>query len=140
MLEPSPDTVRFADTLFRSDVSAGALTLAPAAALELLAGTVVGMIPLEEWIDERSALVKGPDKLGREGFGVCDADEGDVAAAGPALSVVCERVDRGRDSREPPHCEDGAMARTDALVSTELRRRLCWDDEARVTIEALSVS
>ena len=45
----------------------------------------------------------------------------------------------GSDSRLPPHTEDGAKARTDALVSTELRRRR-FEEDASVKIEALSVS
>jgi hypothetical protein len=53
-------------------------------------------------------------------------------------SIFAERTERGRDSREFPHTEEGAMARTDAFVSRELRRRR-FDDEARVRIEALSL-
>jgi len=45
---------------------------------------------------------------------------------------------RGRDSRLPPKIDDGARARTEALVSKEFRRRRL-DDEARVRMEALSV-
>ena len=44
----------------------------------------------------------------------------------------------GNDSLLPPNNDDGARARTEAFVSTELRRRR-FDDEARVMIEALSV-
>ena len=45
----------------------------------------------------------------------------------------------GRDSRLPPKIDDGASARTEALVSREFRRRR-FEEEARVNIEALSVS
>lgn len=44
----------------------------------------------------------------------------------------------GSDSRLPPKIDDGARARTEALVSSEFRRRR-FDEEARVMIEALSV-
>jgi hypothetical protein len=44
----------------------------------------------------------------------------------------------GRLSRLPPKTEDGARARTEALVSKEFRRRR-FDEEARVRIDALSV-
>lgn len=44
----------------------------------------------------------------------------------------------GRLSRLPPNTDDGARARTDALVSNEFRRRR-FDEEARVRIDALSV-
>lgn len=45
----------------------------------------------------------------------------------------------GRLSRLPPKTDDGARARTDAFVSREFRRRRL-EEEARVRIEALSVS
>jgi len=44
----------------------------------------------------------------------------------------------GRDSRLLPKSEEGAMARTEASVSRERRRRRL-EEEARVRIEALSV-
>jgi hypothetical protein len=57
----------------------------------------------------------------------------------PAVaSIVAERTLSGSDSRLPPQSEEGAMARTDASVSKERRRRR-WEDDARVRIEALSV-
>ena len=64
---------------------------------------------------------------------------------GRALNVVpwgvksADRTLRGRDSRDPPNIEDGAKARTEAFVSSEFRLRL-FEDDARVNIEALSVS
>ena len=48
------------------------------------------------------------------------------------------RTLRGKLSRLPPNTDDGANARTDALVSKELRRRR-FDELAKVRIEALSV-
>ena len=45
---------------------------------------------------------------------------------------------KGRDSRLPPKSDEGARARTEALVSRELRRRRL-ELEARVRMEALSV-
>ena len=50
------------------------------------------------------------------------------------------RTLRGRDSRLPPKMDDGARARTEAFVSRELRRRPAFEEEARVRMEALSVS
>lgn len=44
---------------------------------------------------------------------------------------------KGRDSLLSPHMLLGAMARTEASVSIERRRRL--DEEARVKMEALSL-
>jgi hypothetical protein len=52
---------------------------------------------------------------------------------------VPERTDRGRDSRLPPNIDAGARALMEALVSTEFRRRR-FDEEARVRMEASSVS
>lgn len=49
------------------------------------------------------------------------------------------RTLNGRLSRLPPYTEDGARARTDALVSREFRRRR-FEEDASVRIEALSVS
>ena len=46
---------------------------------------------------------------------------------------------KGSDSRLPPKTEEGANARTEALVSRELRLRLL-EDEASVKMEALSES
>lgn len=45
----------------------------------------------------------------------------------------------GRLSRLPPKTDEGASARTDAFVSREFRRRR-FEEDARVSIEALSVS
>jgi hypothetical protein len=45
---------------------------------------------------------------------------------------------RGKLSRLPPKIEDGASARTDALVSKEFRRRRL-EELARVRMDALSV-
>jgi hypothetical protein len=57
---------------------------------------------------------------------------------GSIVMFVLKRL-RGRLSRLPPKIDEGARARTDAFVSNEFRlRRL--DEEARVRIEALSVS
>ena len=67
-----------------------------------------------------------------------------MAARPPAVVVESrsgigpERTERGRDSREPPNMEEGARARTEALVSRELRRRRL-EEEASVRMEALSV-
>ncbi len=46
---------------------------------------------------------------------------------------------KGKDSLLPPNIDEGASARTDALVSSEFRRRR-FEDEARVIMDALSVS
>jgi len=46
---------------------------------------------------------------------------------------------RGNDSRLPPKRDEGARARTDASVSNDRRRRRL-DDEASVSMEALSES
>lgn len=54
-------------------------------------------------------------------------------------SMFVESTERGRDSRELPQTEDGAMARTEAFVSRELRRRR-FEEEASVRMDALSVS
>jgi len=54
------------------------------------------------------------------------------------LLMLALRTLRGRDSREPPNKDEGARARTEALVSRELRRRR-FELEARVRMEALSV-
>ena len=61
----------------------------------------------------------------------------DVPVA-PSLMLALSTLS-GRLSRLPPHSEEGASARTDASVSMERRRRLLLDD-ARVRIDALSVS
>jgi hypothetical protein len=59
--------------------------------------------------------------------------------AAPAPSMFALNTLKGRDSRLPPHNDEGARARTDASVSKDrLRRRL--DDDASVKMEALSVS
>lgn len=58
-----------------------------------------------------------------------------------ALSVASafpERTLSGSDSRLPPQTDAGAKARTEASVSMLRRRR--FDDEARVTMLASSVS
>jgi hypothetical protein len=55
-----------------------------------------------------------------------------------AVSILAERTERGRDSREFPHTEEGAIARTEAFVSRELRRRR-FDEEASVRSDALSL-
>ena len=60
--------------------------------------------------------------------------------ASPAAAPEALRTLSGSDSREPPNSEDGARARTEALVSSELRRRARRDEEASVRIDALSVS
>lgn len=52
--------------------------------------------------------------------------------------MLALRTLNGRDSLLPPKIEEGASARTEALVSRELRRRRL-EDEARVMIDALSV-
>ena len=46
---------------------------------------------------------------------------------------------KGRLSLLPPHTEEGAIARTEASVSIDRRRRRLLDD-ASVRIEALSVN
>ena len=55
------------------------------------------------------------------------------------VSAVPDRTLSGSDSRLPPKTDDGAKARTEAFVSREFLR---WflEDEARVKMEALSVS
>ncbi len=58
-----------------------------------------------------------------------------VAAPSP---IVADRTESGRDSRLPPHREEGARARTDASVSKDRRRRR-FEEDARVRMEALSV-
>lgn len=63
---------------------------------------------------------------------------GVVGTAGTG-SMVAERTDRGKDSREPPNTDEGARARTLAFVSRERRRRPLEDD-ASVKMDALSVS
>lgn len=65
--------------------------------------------------------------------GVCDA-------VMPGASGVCERIDRGRDSRDPPQAELGAIARIEALLSSELRRGALCEEDARVSTDALSLS
>ena len=52
--------------------------------------------------------------------------------------MFAERTLKGRDSRLPPKREEGARALTEALVSSELRRRR-FEEDARVRMEALSV-
>jgi hypothetical protein len=54
------------------------------------------------------------------------------------LSALPDKTLSGSDSRLPPKTEEGAKARTDALVSSELRRRRLEED-ASVKIDALSV-
>lgn len=54
-------------------------------------------------------------------------------------SILELRTLKGKLSREPPQIEDGAMARTEASVSKDLRRLLLLE-EANVSIEALSES
>lgn len=56
-----------------------------------------------------------------------------------SLSILLDRTLKGRDSREFPQSDDGASARTEALVSSEFRRRRL-EDEAKVIIEASSLS
>lgn len=53
--------------------------------------------------------------------------------------MLALRTLRGRLSRLPPQREEGARARTEASVSSERRRRRC-DEDARVMMDALSVS
>lgn len=62
-----------------------------------------------------------------------------VAGPGFTPSMLALNTLRGKDSREPPQSEEGARARTDASVSKD-RRRPRLDDEARVKMDALSVS
>jgi hypothetical protein len=69
-----------------------------------------------------------PPTLGRAWWGV-----GAVLGSIFALNTL-----RGRLSRLPPNREDGARARTDASVSMDLRL-LAFEDDASVSIEALSV-
>ena len=63
--------------------------------------------------------------------------------SGPKLeagsATVLLNTLNGRDSLLPPKIEEGASARTEALVSRELRRRR-FEEDARVSIDALSVS
>lgn len=61
----------------------------------------------------------------------------DPVVARSAFSIEDSTL-TGRDSREP-HKDAGARARIDASVSNEWRRRRL-DDDARVIIDALSVS
>lgn len=56
---------------------------------------------------------------------------------GSAIEAL--RMLRGRDSRLPPNIDAGARARTDAFVSSELRR-LRFEELASVKIDASSVS
>jgi hypothetical protein len=56
-----------------------------------------------------------------------------------ATSMFALRTLNGRLSRLPPNSEDGAKALIDASVSMDLLRRR-FDDDAKVKIEALSVS
>ena len=58
---------------------------------------------------------------------------------GAPPSMLALKTDRGRDSRLPPHSDEGAIARTDASVSKDRRRRRLLDD-ASVKIDALSVN
>lgn len=62
-----------------------------------------------------------------------------VAAYNDVRSKLPESTESGSDSREPPQRDDGASARTDASVSRECRRR-CFDEDASVMMDALSVS
>ena len=55
------------------------------------------------------------------------------------VSTLLERTLSGSDSRLPPQTDEGARARTEAFVSSEFRRRR-FEDEARVKMEALSLS
>ena len=57
---------------------------------------------------------------------------------GVEASMVALRTLSGRLSRLPPKRDEGARARTEASVSIERLRR-CFEEEARVSIEALSV-
>ena len=66
------------------------------------------------------------------------AVDGGVPVAVVEMSALCERTDRGKDSRDPPQTDDGAMARMEAFVSRELRRCGRCDDDARVSTDALS--
>lgn len=85
------------------------------------------MTPDEEYTLARSAAGV-PPSAGR----VWTAERLLVSGTGPLRTL------RGRDSRLPPKIDDGASALTDAFVSRELRLRR-FEDEARVTIDALSV-
>lgn len=86
----------------------------------------------------RSALAC-PPMLGRLALTTPEALVTEVldASAPPALGPL--RTLSGRLSRLPPKTDDGAIARIEALVSSELRRRR-FDDDASVRMDALSVS
>lgn len=82
-----------------------------------------------------------PDMLRfmEELWGMLAVDGGVPDAMIPGASGVCERMDRGSDSRDPPQAEFGAIALIEALLSSELRRGARCEDDARVRTEALSL-
>jgi hypothetical protein len=86
----------------------------------------MGATPDEEYTEARSALAT-PPTLGR----------GCIWWMPLAVSTFALSTLRGRLSLLLPNSDEGASARTDASVSSELRR-LRLDDEARVSTEALS--
>lgn len=90
-------------------------------------------MPVTLYMLARSATLRAAPP-GVVGTGGTAEEDGPVP-----LSIVAESTDSGSDSREPPNREEGAKARTLASVSRERRRRRL-DEDARVKIEALSVS
>jgi hypothetical protein len=81
-----------------------------------------------------------PESEGRPGgIATVGVKAGVGVAVYGSLSMFVESTESGRDSRELPHTEDGAMARTEAFVSSEFRRRRL-EEEASVRMDALSVS
>ena len=69
----------------------------------------------------------------------CKAADVFVAEVLAGSAIEALRTLRGSDSRLPPNIDAGARARTEALVSSELRR-LRFEELARVRIDASSVS
>mgnify|MGYP003623204967 CR=1 FL=1 len=69
----------------------------------------------------------------------CSAPGAFVAEALEASAIEALRMLSGRDSRLPPNIDAGARARTEAFVSSELRRRR-FEELASVKIDASSVS
>jgi hypothetical protein len=90
-----------------------------------------GAVPGEEYTLMRSALAR-PTMLGR--VSTPWALKAEVFDGSTTLPL--SRL-RGKLSRLPPKTEDGAKARTEALVSKEFRRRRL-EELARVRMEALS--
>lgn len=69
----------------------------------------------------------------------CIAPDAFVAEVLDGSATEELRMLRGRDSRLPPNIDAGARARTEAFVSSELRR-LRFEELASVKIDASSVS